>query len=385
VKRLGLVTGEASGDLIVRDALVALRAHMPDLALEGVGGPQLAALGMDCWARSEQLAVRGYVEVLQRLPALLRLRKALTQRWVSQPPHLFLGVDAPDFNLALEARLRTRGIPTAHLVSPSIWAWRPERLAAIAAAVDHMLCLFPHEPALYAPTRVRAHYVGHPLADLVPCSLNPLSARHQLGLPESDVRPVLVLMPGSRQAELSRLGPIFFQTALRFSRSHQILLPVPSQAARLQLEGLPGYAALRDLGMRIVGPLSPDPARPASHLALEAADLALIASGTATLEAALYQVPQVVAYQVPWLTERLMRRKAIVSRVSLPNLLLKQDWVPELLQQSCEPNALEQALRAWEEDPVRRRDYREVTLGLLDQLRRNAAQQVALVLQECLT
>jgi lipid-A-disaccharide synthase len=137
--------------------------------------------------------------------------------------------------------------------------------------------------------------------------------------------------------------------------------------------------------MRIVGPLSPDPARPASHLALEAADLALIASGTATLEAALYQVPQVVAYQVPWLTERLMRRKAIVSRVSLPNLLLKQDWVPELLQQSCEPNALEQALRAWEEDPVRRRDYREVTLGLLDQLRRNAAQQVALVLQECLT
>lgn len=385
MKRLGLVTGEASGDLIARDALVALRTHMPELSLEGVGGLPLAELGMACWAPSEQLAVRGYVEVLQRLPALLRLRKSLTQRWVSQPPQLFLGVDSPDFNLALEARLRARGIPTAHLVSPSIWAWRPERLASIAAAVDHMLCLFPHEPALYAHTHVKAHYVGHPLADLVPQSLNPTRARQQLGLSHTDGRPVLVLMPGSRQAELARLGPIFLQTALEFSNSHQILLPVPSRAARLQIEGLDGYRALLERGLQVVGPQSPDARRPASHLALEAADLALVASGTATLEAALYQVPQVVAYQVPWLTERLMRRKAIVSRVSLPNLLLGRDWVPEYLQQDCEPQSLARALRAWEDSPERVRDYREVTLELLQQLRCNAAQQVALVLQECLS
>ncbi|MEY3573001.1 MAG: hypothetical protein RJA77_916, partial [Pseudomonadota bacterium] len=239
--------------------------------------------------------------------------------------------------------------------------------------------------ALYAHTHVKAHYVGHPLADLVPQSLNPTQARQQLGLSHTDGRPVLVLMPGSRQAELARLGPIFLQTALEFSNSHQILLPVPSRAARLQIEGLDGYRALLERGLQVVGPQSLDARRPASHLALEAADLALVASGTATLEAALYQVPQVVAYQVPWLTERLMRRKAIVSRVSLPNLLLGRDWVPEYLQQDCEPQSLARALRAWEDSPERVRDHREVTLELLQQLRCNAAQQVALVLQECLS
>lgn len=385
MKRLGLVTGEASGDLIVRDAVSQLRSSVPELQMEGVGGPPLAALGMDCWAPSEQLAVRGYVEVIQRLPGLLRLRRTLAERWTAHPPHLFLGVDAPDFNLALESRLRSHGIRTAHLVSPSIWAWRPERLAGIAASVDHMLCLFPHEPALYAPTRVKAHYVGHPLADLVPNVLDRPAARMLLGLSLSDPRPVLVLMPGSRQGEISRLGPIFMQTALRLARSHQLLLPVPSATVRHQIERLSGYRALLDRGLHLVGPTSPHPDRPASHLALEAADLALVASGTATLEAALYQVPQVVAYQVPWLTERLMRRKAIVSRVSLPNLLLDHDWVPELLQQDCEPIGLEKALRAWEDHPQRADQYREACLGLLTQLRRHAAHRVAEVLQECLS
>lgn len=374
--RLGLVTGEASGDLIVRDALVGLSQRHPQLALEGVGGPALTELGMDCWASSEALAVRGYVEVLQRLPSLLRLRSSLAERWLRRPPALFLGVDAPDFNLSLEARLKAAGIPTAHLVSPSIWAWRPERVHQIARSVDHMLCLFPMEPALYAGTGVTPHYVGHPLADLVPAT--------PMGSSRSATRPVLALLPGSRQAEIARLGPIFLEVARAFSTTHQLLLPVASEATRAQIQQLPNYPQLRDLGLVLMGPESPEPGRPASHLVLEAASLALVASGTATLEAALYGVPQVVAYQVPWLTEKLMRRKAIVQHVSLPNLLLGRALVPEFLQAECEPRALGLALRAWQDDPARVAAYQEDCLQLLHSLRRGAAGQVAATLEELL-
>jgi len=383
--RLGLVTGEASGDLIARDALDRLTQRRPELRLEGVGGPALAQLGMDCWAHSEALAVRGYVEVLRRLPSLLRLRADLIRRWASRPPRLFLGVDAPDFNLHLEARLRDKGIATAHLVSPSIWAWRPERLHGIAQSVDHMLCLFPMEPALYASTRVKAHYVGHPLADLVPQVLDRQAAGECLGLSPGDGRPVLALLPGSRQAEISRLAPLFLETARQFAVTHRLVLPLASEAARAQVQGLPGYPALRDLGLRLVGPESPVPGRPASHLVLEASSLALVASGTATLEAALYGVPQVVAYQVPWITEQLMRRKAIVEYVSLPNLLLRRALVPELLQADCTPTGLTAALRDWQDSLPRRSDYQTACEGLLDQLRQGAAQRVATILEELLT
>lgn len=377
MRPLALVTGEASGDLIARDALAMLIRSVPGLRVEGVGGAALAALGMDCLASSHALAVRGYVEVLQRLPALLSLRARLVERWSQLPPSLFLGVDAPDFNLGLASRLRARGTPTAHLVSPSIWAWRPERLEKIARAVDHMLCLFPMEPALYATTRVQAHYVGHPLADLVPERLSPEDARRALGLSTALSQPVLALLPGSRQSELSRLGPIFLETAERFSRSHQLILPAASAEARRQIESLPAYPRLRDLGLRLIGPESPLPARPASHLALEAADLALVASGTATLEAALFEVPQVVAYQVPWVTEQLMRRKAIVQHVSLPNLLLQASWVPELLQDRCTPDLLARALQDWQDQPSRIQDYQSVCRSLLLDLRQGAAARVA--------
>lgn len=382
--RLGLVTGEASGDLIVRDALSVLVERRPALRLEGVGGAALSAIGMDCWASSEALAVRGYVEVLRRLPRLLSLRASLVERWVAQPPTLFLGVDAPDFNLTLEARLRANGIPTAHLVSPSIWAWRPERVHRIAQSVDHMLCLFPMEPPLYAATRVKAHYVGHPLADLVPERPNRGAAQRSLGLDPESGRPVLALLPGSRQSEIARLGPIFLEVARRLAASHQLLLPLASEAARAQVEALAVFPALRDLGLRLVGPASPLSGRPASHVVLEASHLALVASGTATLEAALFGVPQVVAYQVPRVTEWLMRRKAIVEHVSLPNLLLGRAWVPELLQAGCEPAGLVAALLDWQDQPARVEAYQAACRGLLHLLRRGAAQQVAQVLEELL-
>ncbi|MFZ9140046.1 MAG: lipid-A-disaccharide synthase [Burkholderiaceae bacterium] len=380
MNRIGLVAGEASGDLIAAQALSQLGQDQP-LALMGVGGRALQAIGMDCWESCDRLAVRGYVEVLAHLPGLLRLRRQLVERFAASDLNLFLGVDAPDFNLGLAAELHRRGLRTAHLVSPSIWAWRADRLPAIEQAVDTMLCLFPHEPALYAKTRTRAVFVGHPLADRIPKTLDRAESRQRLGL--SPHKPVLAVLPGSRSSEIVALGERFLSVAIQISSSHQVLMPAASDVIARQIRALANWREAELAGVRLIEPTQSGELS-ASYQAMQAADLGLLASGTATLEAALHGLPMVIAYRVPRLTYWLMKRKALVQRIGLPNLLLQRDLVPELIQQDCEPAPLIGALRSLAEDQRRQREMREAFAQLHDQLAQGCAGRVAQALGDLL-
>jgi lipid-A-disaccharide synthase len=373
MNRIGLVAGEASGDLIAAQALSQLGQDQP-LALMGVGGRALQAIGMDCWESCDRLAVRGYVEVLAHLPGLLRLRRQLVERFAASDLNLFLGVDAPDFNLGLAAELRRRGLRTAHLVSPSIWAWRADRLPAIEQAVDTMLCLFPHEPALYAKTGTQAVFVGHPLADRIPKVIDRAQARARLGLAPS--KPVLAVLPGSRSSEIVALGERFLSVAIHMNASHQALIPAASEAIAHQIRSLPNWREAELAGVRLIEPAQSGELS-ASYQAMQAADLGLLASGTATLEAALHGLPMVIAYRVPRLTYWLMKRKALVQRIGLPNLLLERDLVPEFIQQDCEPAPLIGALRSLAEDQRRQREMREAFAQLHEQLAQGCAGRVA--------
>lgn len=380
MNRIGLVAGEASGDLIAAQALAQLGQDQP-LALMGVGGRALQAIGMDCWESCDRLAVRGYVEVLAHLPGLLRLRRQLVERFAASDLNLFLGVDAPDFNLGLAAELRRRGLRTAHLVSPSIWAWRADRLPSIERAVDTMLCLFPHEPALYAKTRTQAVFVGHPLADRIPKVIDRAQARARLGLAPS--KPVLAVLPGSRSSEIVALGERFLSVALQMNASHQALIPAASEAIAHQIRSLPNWREAELAGVRLIEPTQSGELS-ASYQAMQAADLGLLASGTATLEAALHGLPMVIAYRVPRLTYWLMKRKALVQRIGLPNLLLERDLVPEFIQQDCEPAPLIGALRSLAEDPRRQREMREAFAQLHEQLAQGCTGRVAQALGDLL-
>jgi lipid-A-disaccharide synthase len=380
MNRIGLVAGEASGDLIAAQALSQLGQDQP-LALMGVGGRALQAIGMDCWEPCDRLAVRGYVEVLAHLPGLLRLRRQLVERFAASDLNLFLGVDAPDFNLGLAAELHRRGLRTAHLVSPSIWAWRADRLPAIEQAVDTMLCLFPHEPALYAKTRTQAVFVGHPLADRIPKVIDRAQARARLGLAPS--KPVLAVLPGSRSSEIVALGERFLSVAIHMNASHQALIPAASEAIAHQIRSLPNWREAELAGVRLIEPTQSGELS-ASYQAMQAADLGLLASGTATLEAALHGLPMIIAYRVPRLTYWLMKRKALVQRIGLPNLLLERDLVPEFIQQDCEPAPLIGALRSLAEDQPRQREMREAFAQLHEQLAQGCAGRVAQALGDLL-
>ncbi|MFZ9176641.1 MAG: lipid-A-disaccharide synthase [Burkholderiaceae bacterium] len=380
MNRIGLVAGEASGDLIAAQALSQLGQDRP-LALMGVGGRALQAIGMDCWESCDRLAVRGYVEVLAHLPGLLRLRRQLVERFAASDLNLFLGVDAPDFNLGLAAELRRRGLRTAHLVSPSIWAWRADRLPAIEQAVDTMLCLFPHEPALYAKTRTQAVFVGHPLADRIPKTVDRAESRQRLGL--SPHKPVLAVLPGSRSSEIVALGERFLSVAIQISSSHQVLMPAASDVIARQIRALANWREAELAGVRLIEPTQSGELS-ASYQAMQAADLGLLASGTATLEAALHGLPMVIAYRVPRLTYWLMKRKALVQRIGLPNLFLIRVLVPELIQQDCEPAPLIGALRSLAEDQRRQREMREAFAQLHDQLAQGCAGRVAQALGDLL-
>ncbi|MEY3971387.1 MAG: Lipid-A-disaccharide synthase [Pseudomonadota bacterium] len=380
MNRIGLVAGEASGDLIAAQALSQLGQDQP-LALMGVGGRALQAIGMDCWESCDRLAVRGYVEVLAHLPGLLRLRRQLVERFAASDLNLFLGVDAPDFNLGLAAELHRRGLRTAHLVSPSIWAWRADRLPAIEQAVDTMLCLFPHEPALYAKTRTQAVFVGHPLADRIPKVIDRAQARARLGLAPS--KPVLAVLPGSRSSEIVALGERFLSVAIHMNASHQALIPAASEAIAHQIRSLPNWREAELAGVRLIEPAQSGDLS-ASYQAMQAADLGLLASGTATLEAALHGLPMIIAYRVPRLTYWLMKRKALVQRIGLPNLLLERDLVPEFIQQDCEPAPLIGALRSLAEDQRRQHEMREAFAQLHEQLAQGCAGRVAQALGDLL-
>jgi len=382
MRRLVAVTGEASGDLIAADAMKTLRLLSPELELAGIGGPRLSAIGMECWFSSNDLAVRGYVEALSKLVHILAVRYWLLEYANKWQPRVFLGVDAPDFNLGVEAKLRGRGVRTVHLISPSIWAWRPERIRKIQQAVDHMLCIFPFETDIYNGTGVQATYVGHPIADLIAESPDRKAARAALGVPD-DGRPVVAVMPGSRIGELQHNSQAFFGAAMALTARAHVVVPAASQAMTGLLNRLsrrrPVIQAAREAGVRwIEQPL--DSETPISHTVLAACDVALVASGTATLEAALFRRPMVIGYRVPNLTYRLMKRRAVISMIGLPNILLKEQVVPEFIQDQCNAKALEDSVLAWLDQPQKSAALIERFSSLHQSLRQGAAHRIADIL-----
>ncbi|HLD65947.1 MAG TPA: lipid-A-disaccharide synthase [Pseudomonas sp.] len=334
ILRVALVAGEASGDILGAGLMQALKARHPAIEFIGVGGPLMQAEGLVPYFPMERLAVMGLVEVLGRLPELLARRKRLIRTLIAEKPDVFIGIDAPDFNLHLELKLRRAGIKTVHYVSPSVWAWRQKRVLKIREGCDLMLTLFPFEAQFYDAHQVPVRFVGHPLADLIPAQADRAAARAALGLPLD--QSVVALMPGSRGGEVARLGALFLDTAERLRSLRpglHFVLPCAGPERRQQLEQL---LAGRNLPLTLLDGRS--------HEALAACDAVLIASGTATLEALLYKRPMVVAYKVAPLTYRILKRLVRSPFFSLPNLLAERLLVPEMLQEAATPQALAQVL-----------------------------------------
>jgi lipid-A-disaccharide synthase len=327
---MAMVAGEASGDLLAALLIGGLRRRWPELVLAGIGGPQMARAGFDRWWPSDRLAVRGYVEVLRHYRGISAIRDQLTRCLIANPPGLFVGVDAPDFNLGLEHRLRVAGIPTVHFVCPSIWAWRGGRVRRLARSTDHVLCLFPFEPELLRAQGVQATYVGHPLADVIPLTPPRAAAREGLGLP--DQTKVLALLPGSRRSEIEAIAPGMLEAAVQ--------LRARRPGLRFVLPVAPGLRALVEPLARGLPPEALQLVEGRSHEALAACDVALVASGTATLEAALFKRPMVIVYRMNPLSWQLMKRMAYLPWVGLPNILCRAFVVPELIQDAFTPRAL---------------------------------------------
>lgn len=339
-RRVAIVAGEASGDLLGAALVRAVRERFPGTEFYGIAGPKMLAAGATTLVPMEKLAVRGYVEALRSLPELLRIRADLAARLAADRPDLFIGVDAPDFNLGLEARLKRAGIPTVHYVSPSIWAWRAGRLPAIGRAADRVLALFPFEPPIYEKAGIAATYVGHPLADEMPLAPDRAEARAQLRL--SDSATAVALLPGSRRGELEAHADLFIDTARRLAERRpgmRFFVPLATRQTRDYFESRLYAREAQGLDLTILFGHA--------RLAFQAADAALVASGTATLEGALARCPMVITYRVPALTYRLMMRKALLPYVGLPNILAGEFIVPELLQEHATPGNLEQAIGNW--------------------------------------
>jgi len=332
-----MVAGEPSGDRLGAMLLTALHREYPNLSCTGIGGPCLQEAGLRSLAPMEQLSVIGLLEPLGRLPQLLALRRRLVHHFLGESPALFLGIDSPDFNLGLAARLRAKGIPTAHCVSPSVWAWRRGRMRGIARAVDHMLTLFPFEAALYRGHGIPVSCIGHPLAAQLSPPSSPVPARRALGLPED--MPVIALLPGSRGGEVRRHARLFLDTAAR-CREHRPLhfvLPAANTSIHKQLQVL-----LRSLSPDMRGAVQLTEGQ--ADTALAAADAALLASGTVTLEAMLLGCPMAVAYRLDVLTHAIVRPLLRTPWVALPNLIAQRELVPEFLQGAATPAALAAAL-----------------------------------------
>jgi lipid-A-disaccharide synthase len=331
---VALVAGEASGDILGSGLMQAIKAQRPDVEFIGIGGSRMEALGLKSYFPLERLAVMGLVEVLGRLPELLARRKRLLKTLLDVRPDVFIGIDAPDFNLDLALKLRRAGIKTVHYVSPSVWAWRQKRVLKIRDACDLMLTLFPFEAKFYDAQQVPVRFVGHPLADTIPLEPDRAAARAALNLPQEGL--VVALMPGSRGGEVSRLGELFLRAADRLRSMRpgiRFVVPCASLERRVQLEQM---LIGRDLPLTLLDGRS--------HEALAACNAVLIASGTATLEALLYKRPMVVAYSVAPLTFRILKRMVKSPYVALPNLLAQRLLVPELLQDAATPEAMAQLL-----------------------------------------
>jgi lipid-A-disaccharide synthase len=343
--KIGIVAGEASGDLLGGLLISALKVEYPGIEFAGIAGPKMQSAGATSWYSMEKLAVRGYVEVLKSFREILSIRRGLRDRMLRERPALFIGIDAPDFNLGLEKTLKRAGIPTIHYVSPSIWAWRGERIHKIKESVDHMLTVFPFEPAIYAKAGVPATFVGHPTADVIPQTPQRDNARAQLRIKPNEL--VIALLPGSRQSELDYHAELFIETARALVKDFpeaKFLVPLTTRETREQFDQARWKLGAQELPIQILFGHA--------NFALAAADVALVASGTATLEAALLRCPHVIAYRLSATTYRLMKKKAYLPYVGLPNILAGEWLVPELLQDDATPENLARALGNW----IRHRD-----------------------------
>ena len=341
--RVSMVVAERSGDQLASLLLRGLQRAWPDLQADGIGGPQMQALGFQSRWSCDELSVRGLVEALMRYRRITAIRRQLIHDLIARPPDLFVGVDASDFNLTVERELNQRGIAAIQLVCPSIWAWRPERVAKIRESVRHILCLYPFEPALLAQHGIEGTFVGHPVADVIPLEPDRAAARQALAL--DPAAQVVALLPGSRAAEIRYLAQPFLEAARRMLAqrpqlqfvlpTHELLLPTLEQA--LQSAGMTGRVKV------VIGQ---------SHAVQAACDVALVASGTATLETALFKRPMVIAYRMQWLSWRMANGKRLLPWVGLPNILCNEALVPEFLQEQVQPEALARAVLAWLDDPA---------------------------------
>lgn len=368
--KVGLVAGEASGDLLGAGLIKALQERYPQAIFEGVAGSMMVAAGCDRWADAESLAVMGFVEPLREIPRLLRLRRSLIERWRTSPPDVFVGIDAPDFNLRLEIVLRQSGIPTVHYVSPSVWAWRSGRIEKIRKAADCVLCILPFEKNLYDEHGVPAEFVGHPIADSLSADVDVMAIRRSLELGDSG--PLVAVLPGSRRNEVSRLGPIFAATAAKLAHARpelRFVMPIaspklaPSISAHLQDAGISDRFTLLD---------------GASEQAMAAADVVLLASGTAALESALLGKPTVAAYRVAAMTFAIIKsRLAKLRYFTLPNLLTETPLIPEFFQNDVTADALADAVGSLLDDPQRCAGIRQRFATLRSELALDADQRAA--------
>lgn len=361
---MALVAGETSGDLLASMLMKGLQSRWPSARFAGIGGPRMDKLGFDSWWPMNKLAVRGYVEVLRHYREIIGIRKQLQTRLLEDPPDIFIGVDAPDFNLDLAAQLKQRGIPSIQFVCPSVWAWRADRVTKIRQSVDHVLCLFPFESALLQAHGIDATYVGHPLAQVIPEDTDKNAARKKLGLSTEDV--ILAILPGSRASEIEQMTIRFLDAAeLLAKRNPSLVVALPmapgveSQILRLTSR----YS--RSIQLKLI--------HGSSHDVLAAADVALIASGTATLEAALFKCPMVIAYTMPWISWQIMKRQRLQPWVGLPNILCGEFVVPELLQSEAKPSALAKAVQEWLDHPEKIQSMREKFQSMHLILRQNTA------------
>jgi len=373
--RFAMVAGEASGDLLAGLLLDGLRRRWPNLHAMGIGGPQMGHRGFEAWWPHEKLAVSGYVEVLMHYRELVGIRNALRERLLAERPQVFIGVDAPDFNLDLEAALKAQGIKTVHFVCPSIWAWRAERVEKIRRSADHVLCVFPFEPELLARHGIASTYVGHPLAAVIPMKPDKAAARRALELQDGDE--VLAILPGSRASEVDRLAPRFFDAAMLVRKARP--------AIRFVVPAVPARRAAIENAARAAGiSQALDIIDGQSHTVLAACDLALVASGTATLEAALFKRPMVISYAVNWLSYRIMKPKQLQPWLGLPNILCGDFVVPELMQHEAKPEALAAALLDWLDSPAKMAAVQEKFIALHHTLQRDTVQLATDAIQKVL-
>lgn len=368
--KVGIVAGEASGDLIGSHLIRALKKHRPDIEFIGIAGPKMQGEGARSLFPIERLSVRGYVEVLRHLPGLLKIRSELAQFFIKTKPDLFIGIDAPDFNFGLERKLKRKGIPTIHYVSPSIWAWRKGRMGKIKRAVSHMLALFPFEPAIYEKANVPVTYVGHPLADILPMEPDKQGARESLKI--KDDKLVIAMLPGSRQSEVKQLADLYVKTAKLIAQEHpdvQFLVPLITRETRAIFEQAMYANQAYETPIQILFGHA--------HMAMEAADAVIVASGTATLEAALLKRPMVITYRMPRLSWWILKRMNYLPYVGLPNILAGRFVVPELLQHDAIPEKLAETTLRMVSDKTLMQEITAEFTRIHETLRQNTEEKAA--------